>query len=327
MDYTALKDINNQSEIADVDSQHLEHLDKALKNLWGLGRNIVLQWSPREHGIDVLVIPHYLLSEFVSSHEAGEDKKEKQSDSVIADIISGPRMTSAQELGHIAGILDCAIQAVDLPFQIGEDLSTEIIEALIKRYSISYVDDRAVALFDIVEFTLYSTLDQVTQLNSLAYSMNAAYAKMLENNIKINFARSTTGDGFYIWNRDRSMQANINLYHFMHLVLADNAIARSKSSKNTTPLLRTAFHVGGYYEFYQAEGLDPTIYSYIVGDVTIDLARMIEQAEPGQILVGDFRVPMPDQKANRIIKSNSLKFIDNAHATLSSLEGLVLSDE
>ena len=37
------------------------------------------------------------------------------------------------------------------------------------------------------------------------------------------------------------------------------------------PLLRTCFDIGGHYEFYQSEGLSPTVYSYIVGEVTIEL--------------------------------------------------------
>ena len=150
---------------------------------------------------------------------------------------------------------------------------------------------------------------------------------MLSNNIEISFARSTTGDGFYIWNRDRSIQANVNLYHFMHLVLADNAIARSKSAPNTTPHLRGCFHVGGHYEFYQSEGLNPTIYSYIVGDVTIELARMIDRALPGQILVGDFWVPMPDWEHGHVVKIDTLQFIDKTQETLSSLKGLTLSGD
>ncbi len=111
------------------------------------------------------------------------------------------------------------------------------------------LSDRAVTLFDIVGFSLFSPLEQVTQLNSLSYSVNAAHSKMLSKKIDISFARTITDDGFYIWNRDRSIQANINLYHFMHLVLADNAIARAKSSGNVTPLLRAAFRVGDHYGF------------------------------------------------------------------------------
>jgi len=196
---------------------------------------------------------------------------------------------------------------------------------LVKRYGISFVEDRAVVLFDIVGFALLSPLEQVTQLNSLAFSINSAFSKMLNNNIDINFARTTTGDGFYIWNRDRSIQANVNLYHFMHLVLADNAIAARKSVGKITPKLRTAFHIGRHYEFYQSEGLNPSLYSYIVGDVTIELARMVERTLPGQVLVGDFWVSMPDWESGHVIRIDSLQFINKAQETLSRLKGLQMS--
>ena len=216
---------------------------------------------------------------------------------------------------------------IDLPFVAGEDLGSRTIDGLVQRYGISYVNDRAVALFDIVNFSLFPPLVQVTQLNSLAYSVNSAHSKMLSKEIDISFARTTTGDGFYIWNRDRSIQANVNLYHFMHLVLADNAIARSKARNDSTPVLRACFNVGSHYEFYQSEGLSPTTYNYIVGDVTIELARMIECAMPGQVIVGDFQVPMPDIDTDQVKKINSIQFIEKTQESLSSLEGLVLSGD
>ncbi len=92
-----------------------------------------------------------------------------------------------------------------------------------------------------------------------------------------NFARSSTGDGFYIWNRDLGATANANLYHLMHLVLADNAIARTKANGRTVPLLRAAFHVGSCYEFHQAEGLNPTVFSDIVGDAHGDRVAFDQQ--------------------------------------------------
>ena len=85
----------------------------------------------------------------------------------------------------------------------------------------------------------------MTQLNSLAHSLNSAHSKMLGSRLQVNFARSSTGDGFYIWNRDLGVEANTNLYHLMHLVLADNAIARRKARARTVPLLRACFHLGG----------------------------------------------------------------------------------
>ena len=84
-------------------------------------------------------------------------------------------------------------------------------------------------------------------------------SKMFDKKMDINFARSSTGDGFYIWNRDLGNIANTHLYHFMHLALADNTIARRKAHGRTVPLLRACFHIGGCYEFYQANGLNPTM--------------------------------------------------------------------
>jgi hypothetical protein len=206
---------------------------------------------------------------------------------------------------------------------------------MIRRYGINYVASRAVTLFDVVGFSLLTPFEQMTQLNSLAYSLNSAHAKMLERDVGINFARSSSGDGFYVWNRDHGLDANVNLYHFMHIVLADNAIARSKAMSKAVPRLRACFHVGSCYEFHQAEGLNPTIHDYIVGDVTIELARMIEAAVPGQILVGDFLADLAstgtdfalDGQVGSRVYLDAVTFLDRAQGRLEKLSGLVLSGE
>ncbi len=113
----------------------------------------------------------------------------------------------------------------------------EIIEKMVKRYSITYVPNRGVSLFDIVGFSLLSPFEQMMQLNSLSYSLNSAQSKLLTKRIGVDFSRTTTGDGFYIWNRDLTLEGNVNLYHFMQLVLADNAIAHKKAQHNTVPRL------------------------------------------------------------------------------------------
>ena len=310
----------------------IDALDKDIKPHWGLGRNLILVWSTKARAIDVLVIPHYTISEHVqrSKQEAeryGQSAIGLTPTSFIEEVIANPKHVTREGMKALADFTGYDPVEIPLAFQPGVDLDYEHVEDIIKRYSISYVEDRAVALFDIVGFSLFSALEQVTQLNSLAYSVNSAFSKMLKKEIDISFARSTTGDGFYIWNRDRSIQANVNLYHFMHLVLADNAIAMSKSSASTTPRIRACFHLGSHYEFYQSEGLSPTIYSYIVGDVTIELARMIERALPGQILVGDFKMPTTDAEIRSRKTIDSREFIKRTEATLSSLDGLELSDD
>ncbi|MEQ8517111.1 MAG: hypothetical protein RIC38_16055, partial [Chromatocurvus sp.] len=162
------------------------------------------------------------------------------------------------------------------------------VEQIIRRYGLGYVSSRAVLLFDISDFSLRTPFEQASQLNSLSYSMNSVYNKLAARGMEINFARTTTGDGYYVWNRDREDDSDSLLFYFLVLIMLDNALASRASRGKTVPLIRAAFDIGSHYELYQAEGVNPTVFSYIVGDVTIDLARMIEKAGPGQILLGNF---------------------------------------
>jgi hypothetical protein len=74
--------------------------------------------------------------------------------------------------------------------------------------------------------------------------------------------------------------------------------------------------------------LNPSLYNYIVGDVTVELARMIDRALPGQILVGEFRAELPmGATGDRPVTIDSVDFVDMATRTVEQLEGLELSGE
>jgi len=308
---------------------NLVHLERCLHEHWALGQNNLLSWAPLDEGILILVLPHYAIAELTSSQSGASPPR--VSPAFITELISGKRQLNFQQMQKVARLLD--VKPVYVPLRqglSGHPVETQIIEKMIRRYGISYVASRAVTLFDIVGFSLLTPFEQMTQLNSLSYSLNSAHAKMLEQDVGINFARSSSGDGFYVWNRDDGLEANVNLYHFMHIVLADNAIARSKATSKAVPRLRACFHVGSCYEFHQAEGLNPTMHDYIVGDVTIELARMIEAALPGQILVGEFLAnhsqsnPDPTQTQAQI---DAVTFLERAQGNLSKLSGLEFSGE
>jgi hypothetical protein len=275
------------------------------------------------------VVPHYAIAEYTSPQ--GEGKLPKVSARFITELISGDRQLTLTQMQKVARLLDVEPVSLELRQPLtGHPVETQIIEKMIRRYGINYVASRAVTLFDIVGFSLLTPFEQMTQLNSLSYSLNSAHAKMLEQDIGINFARSSSGDGFYVWNRDDGLEANVNLYHFMHIVLADNAIAKSKSASKSVPRLRACFHVGACYEFHQAEGLNPTMHDFIVGDVTIELARMIDAALPGQILVGDFVAELSTEyvdPAQTQANLDAVTFLQRAQGNLSKLSGLELSGE
>ncbi len=309
---------------------NLTQVEKAFRSHWSLGQNSILSWAALDQSILILVVPHYAIAEYTTAQDG--TMRPRVSARFITELISGDRQLSLSQMQKVARLLD--VEPTSIPLRVpldGSAVETQIIEKMVRKYGINYVPSRAVTLFDIVGFGLLTPFEQMTQLNSLSYSLNSAHAKMLEADVNIDFARSSSGDGFYIWNRDEGLEASVNLYHFMHIVLADNAIARSKSTSKSVPRLRACFHVGSCYEFHQAEGLNPTTHDFIVGDVTIELARMIDAALPGQILVGDFLadIEIADDDGVFRVQPNvdAVTFLQRAQGNLSRLSGIVLSGE
>ncbi len=291
-------------------------LREALQACWALGRDIVLAWRPVPGGIELLRVPYYIL---VAGAEAP----------VLQDMLAPVKMAGAARMEELAARFERKPELIAFDIISAWDLGLEAIESMVRPYGLTYSEDRAVALFDIVGFSLYSPLEQMAQLSSLAYSINQAHAMLSRRSVKVHFARSTTGDGYYIWNRDDTVDANINLYHLVHLVLADNALASRHAAPGlrVVPRLRTCFHIGGHYELHHAEALAPGASSYIVGEVTIELARLSVKARPGQILVGDFRERMLDAAGGDEVVVDTVGFIQRAEASLGRLRGIRLSDE
>ena len=309
---------------------NLVDLEKSLHTHWSLGQNNILSWAPQDNGLLILVVPHYAIAEYTDI--SNSEQAPQVSPRFITELISGDRQLSLQQMEKVARLLNVEPKFIPLRQALSRHpVETQIIEKMIRRYGINYVASRAVTLFDIVGFSLLTPFEQMTQLNSLSYSLNSAHAKILEQDVGINFARSSSGDGFYVWNRDDGLEANVNLYHFMHIVLADNAIARSKTSSKAVPRLRACFHVGSCYEFHQAEGLNPTMHDFIVGDVTIELARMIDAALPGQILVGEFLADLQGNEVKDHTQTqahiDAVTFLQRAQGNLSKLSGMEFSGE
>lgn len=319
---------------AAVRACQLRELEEQLREQWGLGQNVMLSWCLQEQGIYVMVVPHYYLGRFSASlsDTSPTDRLELLNGRFIRKLISSKRLMSTEDFFSTAHRLELEPMLILSSINASSDAATLVeAEQLIKRYSISYVDSRAVLLLDIVDFSLFSPFEQTTQLNSLSYSLNSAYNKLLKINIKIDFARTTTGDGFYVWNRNTEPRASLDLFQFMLLVMADNAIARRKARGNTStvPSLRTAFHIGSHFEFYQVEGVNPTLHSYIVGDVTIELARMVEIARAGQIFIGDFKTMVPTSLRDSafLVAADTQHFVERVGKHLETLRGVELSGE
>ena len=112
----------------------------------------------------------------------------------VRELISGDRRKTREELFAVSNRLDVPPTFIKLNTALAEEPGVlAAVEQLIKRYGLSYVQSRGVLLFDIVEFSLFTPFEQASQLNSLSYSMNSAYNKLLAQGIKIKIGGRLNG--------------------------------------------------------------------------------------------------------------------------------------
>jgi hypothetical protein len=302
--------------MADINQirQGLLEVDIAVHTSWKLGKNMVVGWLVTESGIEVCLAPCYRVLGLATANPR---------------LLNGRRLMDAATFAEAMKILQVRPLRVAVPFRIGSDKSKgevdpEVIDNVIRRYSIVQTQHRAVMLFDIVGFSKVSMIEQVAQLNSLEYSINNAARKLNDVGLEVELARSTVGDGFYVWNRARGLEADLRTYAAMLLILIDNLLAQEAAGDDhaLVPKLRAAFAVGSHYSYHQVEGTKPRGFEYIVGDVTITLARMIAKAQAGQILVGNFQRPL-DPLTQMI---DAIMFLVRAEKVLAKLEGAVIGD-
>jgi len=284
-------------------------INDALNPLWELGRYSVMGWRVHRDGIEIATVATTELL-----------KLSKNSDIYT----SGARQMANDRYHEACAVPGAYSSIITLPDGIGSGpglVPPSLVNSVVARYSVTKTAHRAVGLFDIVGFSKNDPLEQVAQLSSLEYSINIAHKRLREIGLDINLARSTTGDGFYVWNRDTGAAADLASYLLVMLVLADNATARERYGAQFAPSLRVCFSVGSHYSYYQVEGLNPRGYDYIVGEVTISLARMIDGCMPGQILMGEFERPA----ANKGKPLNTVSFVQLAEHLLERFKGMSLT--
>lgn len=265
-------------------------LDHAVNAIWRLGRNLLVCWTHHGQEIKLCFVPNYQIfsigPEVPVSFAPGRWVDEDTFEDVMMEFQAYPRAIT----------LDTAIGS-----EAGQ-IPTEQIDRVLRRYAVTHVDYRAVVLFDIVGFSRANPIEQVAQLNLLEYSINHANEKLHAMGMGLELARSTVGDGFYVWNRKGGLQADFEMFLALLLMLGDNFESRLKDEEGVAPEVRATFCIGSHYSYYQVEGMRPQGFEYIVGDVTIEAARLISACSGGQVLVGDFTRPA-SQDGSRVMDS------------------------
>ena len=261
-------------------SNALKELYHAVTAVWRLGRNMVVGWSYTGSTVYLCVVPTY------KAFEIGEE---------ISHTFSSSRLLDEEAFLDLCKGFAARATRIELQVPIGSGpgkIAPKTIDRVLRRYSVTQTPYRGVMLFDIVGFSKASPIEQVAQLNSLEYSINSADKRLQTLGLDVELARSTVGDGFYVWNRRRSIEADLRTYLALVFILIDNKRAQMKGGTRFVPTLRAVFGIGSHYSYHQVEGQAPRGFEYIVGDVTISTARLIGKCESHQILLGNFRRPV-----------------------------------
>jgi hypothetical protein len=234
---------------------------------------VIIGWRAAARGIDLLYLPSRELP------RAGKDYPE---------LLERRRHVGSAETYEALLRAGCQSVRISLSFHPQEnDPTIDAMDAIPRHYTVTHCRVRAVALFDMVSFSLYSAFERITQINVLAHHINLAASRVEHAGLPMDLSMSSTGDGFYIWNRNVGLPADLALYYVTCLAMAYNPLAMEDSAHDTIPLLRGCFDFGDHYEYHQASGSKPDPHGFIVGDVTIRLARLISVALPQQFLVGN----------------------------------------
>jgi hypothetical protein len=298
------------TKIGSQTAEQLRRLDGNLAPMWDLGRNMVAAWCPDGRTLRLLVVDFYRLLGIAEDHPA---------------ILRGSRFMKPEAFEEMRKLLAVEPWEIHCESRVGAksgEVPWQTVERLVRRYAIMETTNRAVILLDIAGFSKLTSIQRIAQLNSLEYSINISQRLLQQNGLSIELAKSTTGDGFYIWNRETGAMPNIALFIVMVFLLADNALSRTRDTKSFVPLLRAAFSIGSHLSYHQIDGMMPRGYDYIVGDVTISLARLIEKARPKQVLIGAFEDTSGEAQAAK----NTVEFIEKIKRLIRKFHGVSLGN-
>lgn len=305
-----------ESQKTSLSVANRKELYEKLRGVWDLGANVIIGWRGADSGIELLYVPGRGLPRAGKAHpELLERSRHVDDQAAFKNLIA-------------AG---CESVVIPLSFDIHENQATiGEMNAIIRYYTVTHSRCRAVGLFDIVNFSLYSAFERITQINVLAHHVNLAAARVEAAGLPIDLTMSTTGDGFYLWNRKEGLPADLAIFYVTGLAMAYNRLALEDCPREIIPQLRCCLDFGDHYEYYQASGTKPDSRGFIVGDVTINLARLISAALPHQFLIGSYIRELGDNDdgarevaaISRIDTPTFLSFaLKNARLLLSSPVG------
>ncbi|MBM3570357.1 MAG: hypothetical protein FJX46_16565 [Alphaproteobacteria bacterium] len=258
----------------------LASLHAMLHGLWRFGANALVGWTATPRAIEVITVPKIRLFATVDPHRR---------------IFNGERRMGANTFREVSTSLGSEPIEIRLERPVGSEageIDPERIEQAFLPFAITETEHRALFLIDIVGFSRGRPEQQASQLATLEFALNIVQATAEANGMVCDLARSTTGDGFYVWNRFKGLSADVDLLAAMVLFLAfHKALARTVQVASAVPRIRVVTAIGRHYTYFQPRAEPGETPQYIVGQVSIEAARLIGSARDGQIMAADDHRP------------------------------------
>lgn len=249
--------------------------------LWRFGSNALVGWRPSRLGIEVITLPKVRLFADHGRH---------------LPVFSEGNLMEGRALDDAARLLDVQPVELRLESRIGSgpgEIPPALVEQVFRLFTVTKTLHRAVLLLDIVEFSKAAPEVQAAQLTTLEFSLNLAEEMARGHGLAVNFGRTTTGDGFYVWNERSGLRADIDFFCAVAIFqILFSALRRTTTHAEAVPVLRLCLSIGSHFLYHQPRKDGGDGGAFIVGDVTIKVARLIGTALPEQMLIGDFTRPL-----------------------------------
>lgn len=249
--------------------------------LWRFGSNALVGWRPSPRGIEILTLPKVRLFSDHGRH---------------LPVFSETSLMAGAVLDDTARLLDVQPVELRLERRIGAaagEIPPALVERVFRLFTVSKTLHRGVLLLDIVGFSKAGPETQAAQLTTLEFSLNLAEEMARAHGLAVTFGRTTTGDGFYVWNERSGLRADIDFFCAVAIFqILFAALKRTATHAEAVPVLRLCLSIGSHFLYHQPRKDGGNGGAFIVGDVTIQVARLIANAAPDQMLVGDFERPL-----------------------------------
>lgn len=242
-----------------------------LQRRWRFGDWLAAAWSAERDALRVLMVERHAYL------RACREQPE---------LWSSGRFRDGRDFRHLQRRFgdDAAIVQVVLVGRLDASL-IERMEDIVGRFSIALHRRRAVALVDLVGFSKLEPMVQLVRLAGLEQALCRAEMALGQSGLRFVPTRTTTGDGFYLWDDVGCESEEAILLALVLLTFAFFDDGGRRDGYRASDL-KACLGIGACFNLHRVEQMEPQRDTFIVGAVTIELARLMQACRPGRIFLG-----------------------------------------